>query len=186
MVYPGYDAYEKGLQNDLFIKDLQGNNYMGMVWPGQTYFPDFLNPRAQDYWTEQLSSFYSLVNNDGIWIDMNEISNFCNQDGNAQVCTSWDPNHCDSYGCCVQCSTVDPTNSLDFPKYHINHMYGKLSTKTIAMSNQHYNNATVYNMHNLYGLMEQIASNNAMKSIRNKRPFVLSRSSFLSTGVHSA
>mmetsp|Transcript_2439 Transcript_2439/g.2533 ORF Transcript_2439/g.2533 Transcript_2439/m.2533 type:complete len:936 (+) Transcript_2439:46-2853(+) len=186
MTYSGYDAYEKGLQLDVFIKDLQGNNYYGQVWPGPTHFPDFFHPKAQDYWTEQLTNFHTLAGNDGVWIDMNEISNFCNQDGNGQVCNGWDPNNCDKYGCCLQCSQVDNENSFDYPKYHINNMYGKLSTKTVAMSNQHYGNISVYNTHNLYGLTEQIASNQAMKLARNKRPFVLSRSSFLSTGVHSA
>jgi alpha-D-xyloside xylohydrolase len=65
-------------------------------------------------------------------------------------------------------------------------MYGKLAVKTVAMSNLQYGNVSVYNTHNLYGLTEQIATNNAIASIRQKRPFVLSRSSFLSTGVHSA
>jgi alpha-glucosidase (family GH31 glycosyl hydrolase) len=45
---------------------------------------------------------------------------------------------------------------------------------------------TDYDAHNLYGLTEQIATNKALTDIRGKRPFLLSRSSFLSTGVHSA
>ena len=52
MVHAGYDAYEKGLKEDLFIKDIKGNYYLGQVWPGPTYFPDFLHPSAQ------VSSFY--------------------------------------------------------------------------------------------------------------------------------
>eukprot|EP00599_Poterioochromonas_sp_BG-1_P003588 CAMPEP_0173147580 /NCGR_PEP_ID=MMETSP1105-20130129/9218_1 /TAXON_ID=2985 /ORGANISM="Ochromonas sp., Strain BG-1" /LENGTH=872 /DNA_ID=CAMNT_0014062089 /DNA_START=184 /DNA_END=2799 /DNA_ORIENTATION=+ len=185
MTYAGYDAYEKGLKYDIFIKDLQGNNYLGQVWPGPVYFPDFFHPKAQDYWTEQFTNFYSLVEIDGVWIDMNEIANFCNQDGDAQVCSLGDSTDCGTT-CCLKCSQVDSAHPLDYPKYHINNRQGKLAGKTVAMSNQQYGNLSAYDTHNLYGLTEQIASKNAMKQIRNKRPFVLSRSSFLSSGLHTA
>ena len=42
-----------------------------------------------------------------------------------------------------------------------------------------------YNSHNLYGLMESIATKQAVRQIRgNKRPFVLTRSTFVSAGHH--
>ena len=47
------------------------------VWPGATHFPDFLHSSIQAYWEEQLRAFHSLLAYDGIWIDMNEASNFC-------------------------------------------------------------------------------------------------------------
>lgn len=54
------------------------------------------------------------------------------------------------------------------------------------MSNVHpHYNILAYNAHNLYGLTEQIATNQAIKTITKKRPFLLTRSSFLSTGQHS-
>lgn len=191
MVYAGYEAYEKGIKEDLFIKDIKGNYYLGQVWPGPTYFPDFLHPSAQSYWTEQLNNFHNMVEVDGIWIDMNEISNFCNSDGMGQSCANTAPNGCPAPGasqtdCCLVCTTVDSNNKHDNPPYAINNAYGKLSTKTIAMSSTQYGNVSVYDSHNIYGLTEQIATNKALTDIRKKRPFLLTRSSFLSTGVHSA
>lgn len=47
MVSSGYDAYDKGVKEGIFIKDIAGNYYLGQVWPGPTYFPDFLNPSTQ-------------------------------------------------------------------------------------------------------------------------------------------
>ena len=187
-----------------------------------------------------MSAFHSAVSVDGIWIDMNEVSNFCNVDGSGQVCANTANSGCPAPGtvqysvdqrihqrdlstnllsiyliyllisptyiyiyillsifissqtgasqtdCCLSCSTIDHSNPLDFPPYQIQNLYGRLSTKTIAMSATHYGNVSVYNAHNLYGLTEQIATNRALSEIRQKRPFLLTRSSFLSTGRHSA
>ena len=111
--------------------------------------------------------------------------------GDAQLCVNSAPSSCPPLGvspthCCLNCTTVDEQNSLDFPPYGIHSAYPELSTKTIPMSAMHYGNVSVYNMHNLYGLTEQIATNKALVDIRGKRPFVLTRSSFMSTGVHGA
>jgi len=59
---------------------------------------------------------------------------------------------------------------------------------TVAMSSYAYGNVSSYNAHNLYGLTEQIATNAALTAVRgnNQRPFLLTRSSFPSTGKHSA
>ena len=66
------------------------------------------------------------------------------------------------------------------------HCSGKLSSKTVAVSAYHYNNISEYDVHNIFGLTEQIATSHAMSNIRELRPFVLSRSAYFSTGVHSA
>ena len=124
MVAPGYEAYERGLKEELFVKDISGGNYLGQVWPGPTYFPDFLHPGAQSYWTDELRGFYAQAQVDGIWIDMNEVSNICNNDGKGQVCANTAPSGCPAPGasqtdCCLTCTTVDDSNSLDFPPYSI-------------------------------------------------------------------
>ena len=46
------------------------------VWPGNTTFPDFTHPAIGTYWSEQLASFHENISFDGLWIDMNEPSNF--------------------------------------------------------------------------------------------------------------
>mmetsp|Transcript_34373 Transcript_34373/g.75764 ORF Transcript_34373/g.75764 Transcript_34373/m.75764 type:complete len:898 (+) Transcript_34373:22-2715(+) len=191
MVVDGYEAYDQGLKLDLYVKDLQGGNYLGQVWPGPVTFPDFLHPDSASYWAQQIQQFYEKVPVDGLWIDMNEVSNFCNSDGAGQVCENTAPSGCPAPGasqtdCCLQCTTVDSGNTLDFPPYSIKNAFGALSTKTLAMSGVQYGNVSVYDAHNLYGLTEQIATNKALTKARGKRPFLLTRSSFLSTGVHSA
>ena len=181
-----YSAYTEGLEMDVFVKDLYGvENYLSQVWPGPTYFPDWFAANAQAYWTAQMQGFFDNIKFDGIWIDMNEASNFCNADGNGQVCNLL-PGPCTS-GCCIQCNTVDAANKYDYPPWVPNVVWGAMGGKTIAMSGLHAGNVLEYNAHNLYGLMESIATRNALLSIRPaERPFVLSRSTSMGSGVHTA
>jgi alpha-D-xyloside xylohydrolase len=196
MVYSGYDAYEKGMKEGIFVKDVTQESYfLGQVWPGPVYFPDFLNPLTQSYWTNSISKFHDSVKVDGLWIDMNEVSNFCNEDGAGQVCTNPDPENCPTGDlstqttCCLSCTTVDSTNKYDFPtQYNIHNQQGNgaLGSKTMSPSTWHYGNVSSYNVHNLYGLTEQMATNEALTKVRGERPFLLTRSSFVSSGKHTA
>lgn len=192
MVYDNYPAYEDGQKKDLWVKGVDGEPYLGQVWPGPVYFPDFFNPATQDYWTQQLQSVWDGVKVDGMWIDMNEVSNFCNLDGKGQTCINADPSMCPTGNidtqttCCLECSEIDANNKYDFPPYAIKNSLGLIGTKTMPPSAYHYNNVSHYNVHNLYGLSEQIATNKALTEIRGERPFLLTRSSFLSSGVHTA
>ena len=54
--------------------------YTGVVWPGIAAFPDWFNPNTQGYWNGEFETFFDPntgVDIDGLWIDMNEASNFC-------------------------------------------------------------------------------------------------------------
>jgi alpha-glucosidase (family GH31 glycosyl hydrolase) len=68
MVKDGYEPYDQGLKSNAFIKDMNGDNYLGQVWPGVTVFPDFFNPQTQDYWTDQFETFLNLVDAVGVVI----------------------------------------------------------------------------------------------------------------------
>jgi len=50
---------------------------VGEVWPGAAAFVDFFHPNATKYWSDMLDTLYSKINFSGVWIDMNEFSNFC-------------------------------------------------------------------------------------------------------------
>ena len=39
---------------------------------------DFTHPNSSFYWENELKIFYEKLKFDGIWLDMNEISNFIN------------------------------------------------------------------------------------------------------------
>ena len=73
----GYKAYEDGAKDDVFIKYPDGTNYAGQVWPGWCNFPDFTNPKAREWWKEQIKEYIN-VGVTGLWNDMNEIATWGN------------------------------------------------------------------------------------------------------------
>ncbi|KZP10017.1 glycoside hydrolase family 31 protein [Athelia psychrophila] len=61
----------------LFLKNAGGDDYIGQVWPGASKFPDFLTPTTQYWWTASLMVWQEILPSDGLWLDMNEPSSFC-------------------------------------------------------------------------------------------------------------
>ncbi|KAF7314145.1 Glycoside hydrolase family 31 protein [Mycena chlorophos] len=73
-----YAPYARGTELDVFIKNPDGSEYVGQVWPGYTVFPDWFAPNALTWWTEGLKNWSDAgVEFGGIWLDMNEASSFC-------------------------------------------------------------------------------------------------------------
>ncbi|KAF2219453.1 glycosyl hydrolases family 31-domain-containing protein, partial [Elsinoe ampelina] len=72
-----YPTYDRGHELDVYMKNPDGSEYIGAVWPGFTVFPDWLASNVTKWWTEQMTSHYSKVDWDGIWIDMSEVASFC-------------------------------------------------------------------------------------------------------------
>ena len=72
---PGYAPYDSGKAINAFIKNPDGSDYVGEVWPGPSVFPDFTRKAVRDWW----GSLYKDFVNDGIsgfWNDMNEPAIF--------------------------------------------------------------------------------------------------------------
>ncbi|KAI6706060.1 hypothetical protein NL676_009022 [Syzygium grande] len=124
-----YGTYIRGMQADIFIK-----------------------PRVTG--VGEIKRFHDVLPFDGLWIDMNELSNFI---------------------------TSPPLPStLDNPPYKINNsgVHRPINNRTIPVTSYHFGNISDYNAHNLYGLLEVRATNKALVNVTGKRPFILSRSTF--------
>ncbi|MBK0378405.1 glycoside hydrolase family 31 protein [Mucilaginibacter segetis] len=69
----GYEVYDRGVKENIFIKYPDSTNYTGQVWPGWCNFPDFTNPKGRAWWGQELKK-YAAEGISGIWNDMNEFS----------------------------------------------------------------------------------------------------------------
>lgn len=58
-----------------------------------------------------------------------------------------------------------------------------LGERTMSVLACHYDGAVQYNTHNLFGLSECLATHDAVRAATGRRPFVLSRSTFLGAGA---
>ncbi|XP_075243008.1 lysosomal alpha-glucosidase-like [Convolutriloba macropyga] len=152
-------ALEQGNKLKIWIKQNDGKTPLeGTVWPGTVHYPDFTNSRINEFWTGQMKSYHSKIPFDGVWIDMNEPSNFV--DGSTTGCVG------DTY---------------DQPPFTPSICDGIL-TKTICMSAKQ-EAGIHYNLHNMYGHTEGIATKHGLETIfPDHRNVIISRSTFMSSG----
>lgn len=185
-VNSSYGVYQRAMADDVFIK-YEGEPFLAQVWPGPVYFPDFLNPKTVAWWGDEIRRFHELVPVNGLWIDMNEASNFCSGKckipKGKQCPTGTGP----GWICCLDCKNITKTR-WDDPPYKINAsgVQAPIGFKTIATSAVHYNGVLEYDAHSLYGFSQAIATHKALQGLEGKRPFILSRSTYVGSGKYAA
>ncbi|XP_030832941.1 maltase-glucoamylase, intestinal, partial [Strongylocentrotus purpuratus] len=184
----GYEPYDLGIQDDIFIKDEFGNLRYGKVWPdypnitvndsvdwdtgvrlyrAYAVFPDYMKQETREWWINQITKFKDRVNFDGLWLDMNEPANFLH--GSVDGCND---------------------NQYDFPPYVPQISWGgPIYDKTICMNSvQHYDEGreeTHYNMHSVYGWSQTIPTLTAVQNLTEERSLVVTRSTVPSSGMYS-
>ncbi|KAK0616116.1 glycosyl hydrolases family 31-domain-containing protein [Bombardia bombarda] len=82
VAYQEYPPFERGVDDNIWLLRTNGSIWKGVVWPGVSAFPDWFSANASKYWNNEFNVFFDKdagVDIDGLWIDMNEPSNFpCN------------------------------------------------------------------------------------------------------------
>jgi alpha-glucosidase len=206
-------SYLRGHEKNVFLKAADGNDLLGVQWPGVVAWPDWFAPQTSDWWTDEFARFFSAengINLDGIWVDMNEASNFCPNpectpfpEGNPPA-----PQHAPrpNTGRPIPGFPADfqPTSSNSSlksrdepsgqmkgisnrewftPKYTVYNHRGNLADFTIQTNTTNFDGTKQYDTHNMYGHMMGLTTRKAMVARRPElRPMVLTRSTFAGSG----
>ncbi|NWI87010.1 SUIS protein, partial [Pitta sordida] len=155
-----YGTFVRGQEQGIWVNESNGvTPIIGEVWPGQTVFPDFSNPKAIEWWIQECEIFHKVVPYDGIWIDMNEVASFV--PGSIHGCAD---------------------NSWNFPPYTPHVVDRLLFGKTLCLDSlQAWGRQ--YDVHNLYGYSMIQATRRALDRLfPGRRSFLLSRSTFAGSG----
>ena len=80
----GYDVCDEGLANGYFCTYEDGTPFVGAVWPGRSYFPDFFQPEVRRWYGQK---YHALMDQgiEGFWNDMNEPALFYSEKGIAEA-----------------------------------------------------------------------------------------------------
>ena len=196
----GYKPYDEGVAADVFVKDAAGGAYVAQLWPGASHLPDFMKPQTHAWWADQIQSVVDAgFPVDGIWLDMNEVSNYCTGDVCA-VPAGKEIAANNKFVCELECvsgaaaslagkaAPIPIPAGIWAPPYAINNGDAEVSlaVKTLPPTAVHAGGVLEYDVHNLYAHYQSIATASALSAINGKRHFLFTRSSFVGTGAYAA
>ncbi|XP_053512591.1 maltase-glucoamylase isoform X2 [Artibeus jamaicensis] len=189
-----YLPFSRGQESDVFIKWPDSSDIVwGKVWPdlpnvevdtsldhetqvkrfrASVAFPDFLRNSTAAWWKKEISELYTnpreptkSLKFDGLWIDMNEPSNFV--DGSVGGCRD---------------------EILNKPPYmpYLESRDSGLSSKTLCMESEQVlpdgSRVQHYDVHSLYGWSQTRPTYEAVQEVTGQRGVVITRSTFPSSG----
>nr|XP_020652659.1 maltase-glucoamylase, intestinal-like [Pogona vitticeps] len=159
-----YQSYDLGEQLGIWVNNSDGvTPAVGKALaPGMSVYPDYFNPKTAAWWAQMCIEFRNVLPYDGIWLDMNEPSNYFNG----------------QYPGCAH-------NNLNYPPYIPRISGSSLFESTLCPDSKTYL-GSLYDTHSLFGWSEAKPTYSAIQEATGKRPFVLSRSTFVGNGKYTA
>lgn len=83
-VDPGWEVYDSGLSEGVFLPKPGGGTYTGVVWPGESAFADFTLPAGRSWWGKNIGDEVARGVR-GIWLDVNEPTLFPESGGGSTI-----------------------------------------------------------------------------------------------------
>lgn len=167
-----YNVYEEGVKENYFCKDVDGNDFVGAVWPGRVHFPDFLQPSTRK-WFGKKYSVLTKLGIDGFWNDMNEPAIFYTEDRLSDTCEKIKQLTSTNMGINEYFQFTGMVAGLNGNIGDYDKFYHNVDGKMIKHSD----------IHNLYGMNMTRSAFEALKEINpEKRTLFFSRSSYI--GAH--
>ena len=174
-----YKYYNLGKKTKSFIKsNYTKKDLFSYVWPGLSVFPDLFTKEGQNVWLEGLYDFYSKINFDGVWIDMNEPAMLYLNDKDIGEIVDEE---------LMNSSYFNIFNDIPYiPGYRKGHT--SLSSKSVSINgyskrNKKDNFYTMYNVKSLIPKIQVELTYNFLKYY-TRRPFILSRGNTIGQGKY--
>ena len=168
----GYDVCEEGVEKDCFVKKEDGSLFIGAVWPGRSYFPDFLRADVRRWFGAQYRKLLD-AGVEGFWNDMNEPALFYTPEGLEAAYAKADALREKNLGIEGNAELQAAFGGLANHPEDYRRFYHELNGEKIRHDK----------VHNLYGAMMTRAAAEGFAAYKPEKRFLLfSRSSFI--GAH--
>lgn len=168
----GYDVCEEGLEKGFFVKKADGTPFVGAVWPGRSYFPDFLREDVRQ-WFGDLYARLMDAGIEGFWNDMNEPAIFYSLESMQEAFDTADKLRYENLDVNSVFQLRDAFNNTANNPEDYRRFYHQVDGKNIRHDK----------IHNLYGAyMTRAAGESFRRYNASKRYLLFSRASF--TGAH--
>ncbi|XP_070183432.1 maltase-glucoamylase-like [Littorina saxatilis] len=192
----GYEPYEK-------MKQVRGNiqwprdatpdsqamdsdrSVLGKVWPDpKVVFPDFFKNVTRQTWKDLIVSHRSKLVFDGLWIDMNEPSNFMTNENRPG---DWKPVAGDPLHCLINKWDDPPYRPLAVTSFDTPQRAARMSDKTMCMNAVQGNSGEHrhYDVHSLYAWSQASSTQEAARAATGERSMVITRSNFAGSGQYA-
>ena len=168
----GYDTCDEGLEKGYFVKKADGKPFVGAVWPGRSYFPDFLREDVRVWFGDQYGKLMDQ-GVEGFWNDMNEPALFYSEESIAEAFAVADQLRNENLDINSAFALKDAFNGTANSMADYRRFYHEVDGKTIRHDK----------VHNLYGaFMTRAADEGFRRYDASKRFLMFSRASFI--GAH--